>query len=79
MPNRDGTAISLHDFPGGPGEGYSIAGAYWSGSDSVWHHGEIPTCIGTDTASRTRVQLGLIDVTSQYVTYAQVAWLRCLE
>jgi hypothetical protein len=79
MPNGNGTAIWLYDTADGPGEGYVIAGVLWSGPDNAWHHGDTPTCVGTDTTSKTHVQLGVIDVESQYVSYAQVAWLRCLE
>jgi hypothetical protein len=81
-PNAAGTAISLHDSrDGGPGEGYIVAGARWRGIDGVEHEGaDLPTCVGTDTASSTHVRLGLVRVESpEGATWDQVAWLECLE
>jgi hypothetical protein len=82
MPNASGTAISLHDSQdGGPGEGYIIAGARWQSVDGVQHDGaDLPTCIGTDTASLTHVRLGLVTVESpDSARWDQVTWLECLE
>lgn len=56
-----------------------IAGAFWSGTDNSWRHGDTPTCVGTDTTSMTRVEIGVIDVDGQHMSYAKVVWLRCLE
>jgi hypothetical protein len=73
-PNAAGTAISLHDSrDGGPGECYVAAGARWQGVDGArWqgvdgaqHDGaELPTRIGTATASSIHVRLGLVTVES---------------
>jgi hypothetical protein len=81
-PNAAGTAISLHDSrDGSPGEGYIVAGARWRGIDGVEHEGaDLPTCVGTDTASSTHVRLGLVTVESpEGARWDQVAWLECLE
>ena len=40
---------------------------------------DTPTCVGTDTTSMTRVEIGVIDVDGQHMSYAKVVWLRCLE
>jgi hypothetical protein len=81
-PNAAGTAISLHDSrDSGPGEGYTVAGARWRGVDGVDHEGaDLPTCVGTDTASSTHVRLGLVTVeSSEGARWDQVVWLECLE
>lgn len=82
MPNHSGTAISLHDSPdGGPGEGYVVAGAWWQDVDGTVHDGaDLPTCIGSDTTSRTHVRLGLVTVTSsEGGWWDHVTWVECLE
>lgn len=80
MPNAAGTAISLHDSDD-PREGnaYEIAGAPWAGRDDVWHTDDGPTCVGTDTAVKTRVRLGIVDVDArESFGGPRVVWLRCL-
>src|SRR5689334_21571573 len=64
MPNGSGVAIALHDSDDTrAGTGYVIAGAWWAGRDGMWHDGgDGPTCVGTDPAVRTRVQIGVVDV-----------------
>jgi hypothetical protein len=54
-------------------------------SGDVWHNGaDLPTCVGTDTTTRTHVQLGIVDIDSSgsddvnVWTESYVAWLRCL-
>lgn len=84
MPNASGAAISLHDDvdgePGERGEGYIIAGASWAGPDNVWHDGTQVSCVGTDTAVGTRVELGLVTFSDPVVGRGdRVVWLRCLE
>jgi hypothetical protein len=83
MPNVAGTAISLHDSNDTrDGNGYIVAGAWWAGRDNVWHDGaEGPTCVGTDTTAKTRVQLGIVDVKAggEGIGGPRVAWLRCLD
>lgn len=81
-PNAAGTAISLHDSrDGGPGEGYVAAGARWQGVDGAQHDGaELPTRIGTDTASSIHVRLGLVTVESpDGARWDQVSWFGCWE
>ncbi|MFE9747099.1 hypothetical protein ACFYOT_19530 [Saccharothrix saharensis] len=81
MPNAMGTAISLHDSDDTrEGNGYEIAGAPWAGRDDVWHTGDGPTCVGTDTAVKTRVRLGIVDVAAGRESFGgpRVVWLRCL-
>lgn len=82
MPNASGTAISLHDSDDTrDGSGYVVAGASWAGRDGVWHEGsDGPTCIGTDTAAKTRVRLGIVDVEvdDEGVGGTLVVWIRCL-
>jgi hypothetical protein len=78
-PNSSGTAIWLNESEGGDsGEGYVIAGARWSEPGVGWHQGILPTCVGTDTSSRIRVRLGLVDVDSEHGGWTQVIWLQCL-
>src|SRR5690606_25791400 len=82
MPNEAGTRISLHQAPQeAPGEGHVIAGAQWTGVDGLTHEGDdLPTCVGTDPSSSTRVQLGLVTVeTPDGGVRDQVSWLECLE
>jgi hypothetical protein len=82
MPNAGGDAISLHDSDDSrDGNGYIIAGASWSGPDGVVHTGSMrPTCIGTDTTVKKRVQLGIVDIEdSEFGKWAHVIWLRCLN
>lgn len=81
MPDATGTAISLHESPDDEwGEGYIVAGAQWTDSSGVWHDGaDMPTCIGTDTSSLTRVELSVITVKSEGATWEHVVSLRCLE
>lgn len=80
--NAAGTAVSLHASPdAAAGEGYLIAGAQWRDIDDVWHDGaDIPSCVGTDSSSRTHVRLGFVTVeTPDGGTRDQVTWLECLE
>jgi hypothetical protein len=83
MPNASGTAISLHDSNDTrAGSGYIVAGASWADRDGVWHDGtDGPTCIGTDTAAKTHVRLGIVDVDAgqEGVGGPRVVWLRCLD
>lgn len=82
MPNAAGTAVSLHGSPdAAAGEGYLIAGAQWRDINDVWHDGaDIPSCVGTDSSSRTHVRLGFVTVeTPDGGTRDQVTWLECLE
>ncbi|MBP2327846.1 hypothetical protein JOF56_008231 [Kibdelosporangium banguiense] len=82
VPNMTGTAISLHDSDDTrDGNGYIIAGAWWAGSDNMWHDGaQGPTCVGADTNTKTRVQLGIVDVEPRedVIGGPRVIWLRCL-
>jgi hypothetical protein len=83
MPNATGTAISLFDSNDTrPGNGYVIAGVWWSDRDNVWHDGaDRPTCVGTDTAVKVHLQLGVVEVKTDAggVGGPRVVWLRCLE
>jgi hypothetical protein len=83
MPNASGTAIGFLDsIDAGAGDGYVIAGAWWSDVDNVWHEGSGgPTCVGTDTTTKTHVQLGIVDVEADAggIGGPRVVWLRCLE
>jgi hypothetical protein len=83
QPNASGTAIGLFDSNDTrAGNGYIIAGAWWSDRDNVWHEGANgPTCVGTDTATKTHVQLGIVDVEADEggIGGPRVVWLRCLE
>jgi hypothetical protein len=58
MPNASGTAIGFLDsIDAGAGDGYVIAGAWWSDVDNVWHEGSGgPTCVGTDTTTNPLCQ-----------------------
>ena len=83
MPIGHGTAIALHDSDDGRrGNAYIVAGVHWAGRDGMWHDGtDGPTCVGTDTSTRTRVRLGIVDVRpgQEGVGGPRVMWLRCLE
>ncbi|MCX2955328.1 hypothetical protein [Lentzea sp. NEAU-D7] len=82
MPNASGTAIALHNSDDTRDGGYIIVGASWAGRDNVWHDGtDGPACVGTDTAVKTRVRLGIVDVEAHQegVAGPRVVWLRCLE
>ena len=83
VPNAHGTAISLHDSNDTrAGDGYIVTGASWAGRDGLWHDGaDGPTCIGTDTATKTRVRLGIVDVEpgEEGNGGPRVVWLRCLS
>ncbi|WP_173140896.1 hypothetical protein [Kibdelosporangium persicum] len=78
MPNGSGDAIHLVDSGG---TGYSIAGAMWSGPDGVTHPpSNRPTCIGTDTSVKKRVQLGVVDIDdSEFGGWSHVVWVKCLD
>ncbi|MEV6909520.1 hypothetical protein [Amycolatopsis sp. NPDC051071] len=79
-PNSAGNTIWLTDAPDGKGgDGFIVAGARWVGHDNLWHDGASgPTCVGTDTASSTHVELGVIDVRADGVSWRHAIWLRCL-
>lgn len=82
MPNASGTAIALHNSDDSRDGSYIIVGASWAGRDNVWHDGtDGPTCVGIDTAVKTRVRLGIVDVEAHQegVGGPRVVWLRCLE
>ncbi|MFI6024937.1 hypothetical protein [Amycolatopsis magusensis] len=82
MPNAGGAAISLHDNgDAASGNGYIIAGAAWVGRDNVWHEGASgPTCVGTDTSTRTRVRLAVVHAEpGEGIGGSLVVWLRCLD
>lgn len=81
MPNANGTAIMFSGGEDTRGTSYVIAGAWWTGSDNVWHEGgDGASCVGTDPGKRARVQLGIVYVDSDGGAPAEpsVAWLRCL-
>ncbi|GGM73395.1 hypothetical protein GCM10011609_06490 [Lentzea pudingi] len=82
MPNAHGTAISLHDSNDTrAGNSHIVTGASWASRDGLWHDGaDGPTCIGTDTATKTRVRLGIVDVEpgEEGNGGPRVVWLRCL-
>lgn len=82
MPNGSGTAIALYDSNDTrDGTSYIVVGASWAGRDGVWHDGaDGPTCIGTDTTTKTSVRLGIVDVEAGLdgIGGPRVAWLRCL-
>lgn len=83
MPNASGTAIMLQDSDDTrDGNGYIVTGASWAGRDGVWHVGaDGPTCIGTDTTTKTHVRLGIVDVEpgGGGIGGPRVVWLRCLD
>jgi hypothetical protein len=80
-PNASGSAIGFAESPTASShEGYIVAGAWWMGPEGSIHQGDyVPTCIGTDTAVKTHVELGIVEVrTEEGVGWKQVVWLRCL-
>ena len=83
MPNGHGTAILLHDSNDTrAGGSYIVTGALWADRDGPWHDGsDGPTCVGTDTATKTHVRLGIVDVKvgQEGVGGPRVVWLRCLD
>jgi hypothetical protein len=83
MPNGSGTAIALYDSKDSRyGNSFIVVGASWAGQDGMWHDGtDGPTCVGTDTSTRTRVRLGIVDVDAgqEGVGGPRVVWLHCLD
>ncbi|MFD9697470.1 hypothetical protein [Lentzea sp. NPDC059081] len=82
MPNGSGTAIALHNSDGGRDGGYVVSGVSWADRDGVWHDGaDGPTCVGTDTAVKTHVRLGIVDVEAgrEGLGGRRVVWFRCLD
>ena len=80
-PNSAGNTIWLTETPDGrsKGDGFILAGARWTGPDNVWHDGAFgPTCVGTDTAAAAHVELGVVDVEADGVSWRHAVWLRCL-
>jgi hypothetical protein len=48
----------------------------------VWHEGDdLPTCVGTNTADKIHVRLGIVDVEPdrEGIGGPRVVWLRCLD
>lgn len=84
-PDASGSILTFHEgapdvAPGTDGDRYVIAGASWSGTDTVWHDGTQTSCVGTDTSVSTRVELGLVEFSDPVVGQGtRVVWLRCLE
>ncbi len=83
MPNGGGTAIALHDSNDTRhGNSYIVVGASWAGRDGLWHDGtDGPTCVGTDTSTKTHVRVGIVDAMAERegIGGPRVVWLRCLD
>ncbi|AIG81040.1 hypothetical protein [Amycolatopsis japonica] len=80
-PNAAGNTIWLTESPegGSNGDGFILSGARWVGPDNVWRDGSSgPTCVGTDTTVATHVQLGVVDVRTDGMSWRHAVWLRCL-
>ncbi len=80
-PDSAGTTIWLTETPDGnsKGDGFILSGARWSGLDHVLHDGASgPTCVGTDTTAATHVELGVVDVRTDGMSWRHAVWLRCL-
>jgi ABC-type transport system involved in multi-copper enzyme maturation permease subunit len=78
--NFDGTAIGVSKAPGGAGEGYNIAGAYWREFDGPWHSGGTAPSLAQPNTGQ-KVRLGIVNVkpTQQAPGGPVVAWLEVLS
>ncbi|GEM_PF-1659727 len=78
--NYDGTAIGVSKEPGGPGEGYVIAGAWWRELDGPWHNFGVPPSLAQPNTGQ-KVRLGVISVkpTEGEPGGPVVAWIEVLE
>lgn len=83
MPNGNGTAIALQDSDDTRyGSSFIVVGASWAGRDGMWRDStDGPTCVGTDTTTRTRVRLGVVyaEAHEEGIGGPRVVWLRCLD
>ncbi len=76
--NNDGTAIGIAKEPGGPGEGYIIAGAEWREFGGPWHDAGTPPSLAQPRTGQ-KVRLGVVDVEWQGSSRPVVAWLEVLS
>ena len=78
--NYDGTAIGVSKEPGGPGEGYVIAGAIWREFDGPWHQGgTIPSLAQPNTGQKVRLGIVYVKPTQEALGGPVVAWIEVLE
>jgi hypothetical protein len=79
--NYDCTAIGVSKEPGGPGEGYVIAGVIWREFDGPWHlDGTTPPSLAQPNTGQ-KVRLGVVNVkpTQDKPGGPVVAWIEVLE
>jgi hypothetical protein len=78
--NSDGTAIGVSKEPGGPGEGYVIAGAMWREFGGSWHQGGTPPSLAQPNTGQ-KVRLGVVYVkpTQEAFGGPVVAWIEVLS
>jgi len=78
--NYDGTAIGVSREPGGPGEGYVIAGAMWREFGGPWHDSGVPPSLAQPNTDQ-KVRLGVVYVkpTEDKPGGPVVAWIEVLE
>jgi len=78
--NYDGTAIGVSKEPGGPGEGYVIAGAMWREFDGPWHQdGTPPSLAQPNTGQKVRLGVVYVKPTQEAFGGPVVAWIEVLE
>jgi hypothetical protein len=78
--NYDCTAIGVSKDPGGPGEGYVIAGAMWREFGGPWHQGGTPPSLAQPNTGQ-KVRLGVVNVkpTQEALGGPVVAWVEVLS
>jgi hypothetical protein len=79
--NYDCTAIGVSKEPGGPGEGYVIAGAAtWREFDGPWHlDGTPPSLAQPNTGQKVRLGVVYVKPTQDKPGGPVVAWIEVLE
>jgi hypothetical protein len=78
--NFEGTAIGVAKEPGGPGEGYIIAGARWREFGGPWNDRGTPPSLAQPNTGQ-KIRLGIVNVkpTQQAFGGPVVAWLEVLS
>lgn len=79
-PNYDGSAIGVSEEPGGPGEGYVIAGAMWSEFGGSWHQGGTPpSLLQPNTGQKVRLGVVYVKPIQDKPGGPAVAWIEVLD
>jgi hypothetical protein len=77
--NYDCTAIGVSKEPGGPGEGYVIAGVIWREFGGPWHDSGTPPSLAQPNTGQ-KVRLGIVYVKPTEAPGGRVvAWIEVLS